>query len=128
MLPQVAANIEKLGFKAKDVKILLNTQAHVDHCGGFAQFKRQTGAKIIVSKLDGDHMMHGGKHDYANTGEFANGDDLTYEAVKPDQIIGDGERVELGGSTLTAHLTPGHTKGCTSWSMRVNENGKEYDV
>jgi metallo-beta-lactamase class B len=128
MLPQVEANIEKLGFKIRDVKILLNSQAHVDHCGGFAEFKRQTGATIIVSKLDGEHMMQGGKRDFANTGDFANGDDLAYEPVKPDRAISDGERVELGGVRLTAHLTPGHTKGCTSWSMQVDENGGKYDL
>jgi metallo-beta-lactamase class B len=128
MLPQVEANIEKLGFKAKDVKILLNSQAHIDHCGGFAEFKRQTGATVIASKLTAEQMMQGGKGDYANTGAFANGDDLGYEPFKPGRVIADGERVELGGVNLTANLTPGHTKGCTSWSMRANENGKEYDV
>ena len=122
MLPQVAANIEKLGFKPRDVKILLNSHAHFDHCGGFAEFKRRTGAEVIASKLDGELMMRGGK------GDFYRGDELAYEPVKPDRIISDGERVELGGVTLTAHLTPGHTKGCTSWSMRVNEDGKDYDV
>jgi metallo-beta-lactamase class B len=128
MLPQVEGNIEKLGFRVKDVKIVLNTQAHIDHCGGFAEFKRQTGATIIASQLDGEAMKQGGKHDYANTGAFANGDDIGYEPISPDRIVSDGEHVELGGVRLTAHLTPGHSKGCTSWSMRVNENGKEYDV
>jgi metallo-beta-lactamase class B len=122
MLPRVRANIEKLGFKVKDVKILLNSHSHFDHCGGFAEFKRQTGAAVIASKLDGEAMMRGGK------GDFYWGDDLVYEPVEPDRIIADGERVELGGVDLTAHLTPGHTKGCTSWSMRVNEDGKNYDV
>jgi metallo-beta-lactamase class B len=122
MLPQVEANIEKLGFKLQDVKILLNSHAHFDHCGGFAEFKRRTGAKIVASKLDGELMARGGK------GDFYWGDDLAYEPVKPDRSIADGESVELGGVSLTAHLTPGHTKGCTSWSMRVNEDGKDYDV
>ena len=122
MLPQVAANMEKLGFKAQDVKILLNSHAHFDHCGGFAEFKRRTGAQIVASKLDGELMMHGGK------GDFYWGDDLSYEPIKPDRIISDGDRVEFGGVVLTAHLTPGHTKGCVSWSMRVNEDGKNYDV
>ena len=128
MLPMVEANIKKLGFRVKDVKFLLNTQAHIDHCGGFAEFKRQTGATIFASQLDGELMRQGGKHDYANTGAFANGPDSGYEPVVPDRTIGDGEHVELGGVTLTAHLTPGHTKGCTSWSMHVNENGQGYDV
>src|SRR5215471_12766086 len=122
MLSQVEANIEKLGFHPKDVKILLNSHAHFDHCGGFAEFKRQTGAQVVASKLDGELMKHGGKRD------FFWGDDLAYEPVAPDRYVGDGDRVELGGVTLTAHLTPGHTKGCTSWSMRTSENGSSYDV
>jgi metallo-beta-lactamase class B len=122
MLPQVATNIEKLGFKLHDVKILLNSHAHFDHCGGFAEFKRRTSAHVVASMLDGELMMRGGK------GDFFWGDDLAYEPIKPDRIISDGERVELGNVSLTAHLTPGHTKGCTSWSMPVNEDGKNYDV
>jgi metallo-beta-lactamase class B len=128
MLPMVEANIEKLGFRVKDVKILLNSHAHVDHCGGFAEFKRRTGATIVVSKPDGEMMMQGGKNDYADNGVYENGDNLDYEPIKPDHFIADGEHVDLGGTTLTAHLTPGHTKGCTSWSMRANEAGKDYDV
>jgi metallo-beta-lactamase class B len=128
MLHMVEANIEKLGFQVKDVKILLNSQAHLDHCGGFAEFKRQTGATIIVSKPDGEMMMQGGKGDYADNGPFDNGDSRDYEPIKPDRLISDGEQVELGDTTLTAHLTPGHTKGCTSWSMRANEAGRDYDV
>jgi len=128
MLKQTEANIERLGFKTSDVKILLNTQAHIDHCGGFAEFKRQIGATLAASKLDGDLMIAGGKGDYANTGAFANGEDIGYEPIRPERTIVDGDAIELGGVSLTAHLTPGHTKGCTSWSMRTNENGKDYDV
>jgi metallo-beta-lactamase class B len=122
MVPQVVANIEKLGFKLQDVKLVLNSHAHFDHCGGFAEVKRRTGATVIASKLDGELMMRGGR------GDFYWGDELAYEPVKPDRTIADGEHVELGGVSLTAHLTPGHTKGCTSWSMRVNEGGKDYEV
>lgn len=122
ILPQVEANIEKVGFKSGDVKFLLNSQAHFDHCGGFAEFKRQSGATVIASRLDGELMTRGGK------GDFYWGDDLPYEPITPDRYVADGERVELGGTSLTAHLTPGHTKGCTSWSMRVKEDGKDYDV
>lgn len=122
LLPQVAANIAKLGFKLQDVKILLNSHAHFDHCGGFAELKRRTNATVVASKLDGELMSRGGK------GDFYWGDDLPYEPVKPDRMIADGERVELGGTSLTAHLTPGHTKGCMSWTMRVKEDSKEYDV
>jgi metallo-beta-lactamase class B len=122
MLPQVEANIENLGFRVKDIKLLLNTHAHFDHCGGFAEFKRQTGATVVASKLDGELMMRGGK------GDFYWGDELSYEPVTPDRFVADGERVELGGVSLTAHLTPGHTKGCMTWSMQGNEEGKDYDV
>src|SRR5580700_10826448 len=114
--------IEKLGFKPGDVKLLLNSHAHFDHCGGFAEFRRRTGAEVVASKLDGELMARGGK------GDFFWGDELAYPPVKPDRTVADGERVELGGVSLTAHSTPGHTKGCTSWSMRVNEDGKDYDV
>jgi metallo-beta-lactamase class B len=102
--------------------MLLNSHSHYDHCGGFAEFKRQTGATVVASKLDGEAIERGGK------GDFYWGDELAYEPMKPDRIVSDGERVELGGLSLTAHLTPGHTKGCTSWLMRVNEDGKDYDV
>jgi metallo-beta-lactamase class B len=122
MLPQVQANIENLGFRVKDIKLLLNSHAHFDHCGGFAEFKRQTGATIVASKLDGELMMRGGK------GDVYWGDELSYEPATPDRLVADGDRVELGGVSLTAHLTPGHTKGCTSWSMRATENAKEHDV
>jgi metallo-beta-lactamase class B len=122
MLPQVMANIEKLNFKVSEVKLLLNSHAHFDHCGGFAEFKRRTGATVVASKLDGELMRNGGK------GDFYWGDELAYEPVKPDRILADGERVELGGVRLTAHLTPGHTKGCTSWSMQVRDGGKDYEV
>ena len=122
MLRQVEANIDKLGFKVKDVKFLLNSHAHDDHCGGFAEFKRQTGVIVVASKLDGELMIRGGK------GDFFWGDETAYEPVKPDRFVADGDRVELGGMSLTAHLTPGHTKGCTTWTMRVNENGTDYDV
>ena len=122
MLPQVMENIQKLGFKPQEVKLLLNSHAHFDHCGGFAEFKRRTGATVVASKVDGELMARGGKED------FYWGDDLAYEPVKPDRTVADGESVALGGVSLTAHLTPGHTKGCTSWSMRVDEAGKDYDV
>jgi len=122
MLPQVEANIEELGFKPQDVKLLPNSLAHFDHCGGFAEFKQETGATVVATQADGELMARGGKDD------FAWGDDLAYKPVKPDRIISDGESVELGGACLTAHLTLGHTKGCKSWSIRVEDNGRPYDV
>lgn len=76
----------------------------------------------MASRLEEELMERGGR------GDFFWGDDLAYEPVQPDRIISDGERIQLGGVALAAHLTPGHTKGCTTWTMRVNDGGKDYDV
>jgi glyoxylase-like metal-dependent hydrolase (beta-lactamase superfamily II)/DNA-binding beta-propeller fold protein YncE len=122
MLPQVMANIRRLGFQPRDVKLLLNSHGHIDHAGAFAEFRRRTGATIAVSRAEAVLMEHGG------TGDYASADDLSYEPVTPDRLLDDGDVVALGGVTMTAHLTPGHTKGCTTWSMRVEDHGKPYDV
>jgi len=122
MLPRLERNVEALGFHLADVKLLLYSHAHYDHCGGFAELKRRTGARLVASEADGAEMERGGR------GDFAYGDDYPYEPVTPDQHIGDGERVELGGLSLTATLTPGHTRGCTTWSAPIEEAGRRYDV
>jgi len=122
MLPRLERNVEALGFHLADVKLLLNSHAHYDHCGGFAELKRRTGARLLASEADGAEMERGGR------GDFAYGDDYTYEPVTPDQHIQDGEQVRLGDLTLTATLTPGHTRGCTTWSARIEEAGRTYDV
>ena len=122
MLPRLEKNVEALGFHLADVKLLLNSHAHYDHCGGFAELKRRTGARLLVSEEDGAEMERGGR------GDFAYGDDYPYEPVTPDRHLQDGEQVRLGDLTLTATLTPGHTRGCTTWSARVEEAGRTYDV
>lgn len=121
-VPQVTANIATLGFKLADVKILLNSHAHYDHAGGLAELKRLTHASLAASAEDAALMARGGK------GDFSFGDTLSYEPVQADRILKDGDRVELGGVTLTAHLTPGHTKGCTTWTMRVTDAAGPHDV
>ncbi len=121
-LPQLRANIAALGFKLEDVKILLTSQAHYDHVGGLAELKRLTHATLEASAADARQMADGGRDDY---GFY---DRLMYEPVRTDRILADGDRVELGGISLTAHLTPGHTRGCTTWTMKVEEGGKPYDV
>jgi metallo-beta-lactamase class B len=121
-VPQIQRNIETLGFHLADVKILLNSQAHLDHAGGLAKLKQLTGAQLIASAADAEEMARGGK------GDFAFGDRLTYEPVKADRIIADEESISLGETKMTAHLTPGHTKGCTTWTMSVEEDGKTYRV
>lgn len=120
--PQIQDNIKTLGFKLKDVKILLNTQAHTDHAGGFAELKKVTNAKLFASEADALLMSNGGK------GDFAFGDRFIYLPVKADRILRDKEEIKLGGIKLTMILTPGHTKGSTSWTMKVKDKGKEYNV
>lgn len=116
--PQILANIRALGFDPKQVKILISTHAHLDHAGGFAQLKRETGAILYASAADGALMARGGKRD------FGLKDSAPYPPVTPDRTLTDGQKVSLGGWTLTAHLTPGHTRGCTTWTFPVTVAGK----
>jgi metallo-beta-lactamase class B len=123
-VPMIRDSIEKLGFKFSDVKILLISHAHWDHDAGSAMVKRLTGAQYMVMDADVSVVESGGKDDF-NYGK----DPLTqYPPVKVDRVLHDGDAVALGGATLVAHLTPGHTKGCTTWTMTVDESGKRYDV
>ena len=120
--PWVKENLDKLGIKMKDIKIMLNLHPHAEHMGGFPMFKEATGAKIITSKLTADEMAVGGRTDFREDGREQ------YKPIKVDQIVEDGGKVEFGGVTLTAHITPGHTKGCTTYTTTVEEDGKKYNV
>jgi len=120
--PQIERNIAQLGYKLEDVKILLNSHAHFDHAGGLAELKRKTGAKMIASARDAELLRAGGH------GDFRFGDTLTFPPVEVDQIIGDGESVQLGGQKLIALLTPGHTKGNTTWTTKISDGQKSYAV
>jgi metallo-beta-lactamase class B len=120
--PQIKENIAKLGFKLSDVKILLNSQAHYDHAGGLAELKRLTGAKMLASAEDKILMENGGRNDFAFDDRFP------YEPVRVDQIIKDGEQIRLGGVALKTIITPGHTKGCSSFLLEGRENGRKYSV
>jgi len=118
----VERNIVSLGFKLADVKILINTHAHFDHAGGLAQVKADTGAKVWASRLD-EPALEQGRH----FGDNDNG--LTpFPAVKVDKAFGDGQKLKLGETTLVAHLTPGHTVGCTSWTTTVTEKARPLNV
>ncbi|MEO7454671.1 MAG: subclass B3 metallo-beta-lactamase [Gemmatimonadaceae bacterium] len=119
---QVLQNIATLGFKPADVKIMLSTHAHFDHVAGHALVKATTGAKVYASAEDALLLESGGAKD------FRFGSEITFEPVKVDHILRDGEAVTLGGTTLVAHITPGHTKGNTAWTMKVSEGGKTYDA
>ena len=121
-VPQIQQNIAQLGFKLKDVKILINSHAHYDHAGGLAKLKQLTGARLIVSADDARLLAAGGM------GDFAFGNKFTYPAVKANRLVGDWDEVVLGGVKLVAHMTPGHTKGSTTWTTRVQDGAKEYNV
>jgi metallo-beta-lactamase class B len=118
----IERNIQALGFRPTDVKVLINTHAHYDHAGGLAQLKADTGAKVWASRAD-KPALEKGQH----FGDNANG--LTpFPAVKVDKTFGDEAKLKMGGTTLVAHLTPGHTIGCTTWTTQVVERGRALNV
>jgi len=123
-VPLIRANIEKLGFRFNDVKILLISHAHFDHDGGSAEVKKLTGAKYMVMDGDVGVVESGGKSDF----QYGNDATLMYPEAKVDRVLHDGDEVKIGETALTAHKTAGHTRGCTTWSLRVLEAGKIYDV
>jgi len=112
-VPVIQKSVEQLGFKFPDIKILLGNHAHGDHMEGDAMVKQLTGAQVMTMAEDVPAL----------------------QGIKPggkehpiDKILHDGENVTLGGTTLVAHLTPGHTRGCTTWTMKASDAGKTYDV
>jgi metallo-beta-lactamase class B len=121
-VPQIKQNVAQLGFRLVDIKIVINSHAHFDHAGGLALLKELTGARLMASQADAELLARGGR------GDFHFGDRLSYPPVKADGILNDGDMIELGGVTMIAHLTPGHTKGCTTWTMKVKEGLQQYDV
>ena len=123
-VPMIRESVEKLGFHFSDTKILLISHAHWDHCAGSASVKELTGAKYMVMDADVPEIEAGGK------GNFQYGDNLgsRYQPTKVDRVLHDGDEVRLGGTVLVAHLTPGHTKGTTTWTMKVTDGGKTYNV
>ena len=116
---QVLANIRALGFDPRRVKILLNTHQHFDHAAGLAEIQQASGAKLYASAADGAVIAAGGRGD-----PFLKGERFYYAPVKPAVTVKDGQKVSLGGWTLSAHITGGHTKGCTTWTFPVTVAGK----
>lgn len=119
-VPAIVSNIEKLGFRAEDIRYLLAAHAHIDHVGGHALMQEITGATLLSTEGDQDVMESGGRTDFRD-GDF-------WAPVKVDGIVKDLEQLRLGDTVLTAHITPGHTKGCTTWTMEAVENGQTYNV
>ncbi|GAA0526263.1 metallo-beta-lactamase class B [Rhizomicrobium palustre] len=120
-VPLIEANIQKLSFKLGDVKLLLAGHAHFDHVGGLAQLQKDTGARIVASAADKPFLE-------AGRITFGPSAPIPFTPVKVDCVIGDGEALSFGGVTLTAHLTPGHTPGNLSWTMKIVENGEPHLV
>jgi len=123
-VPLIEASIEKLGFKFKDTKILLISHAHWDHDAASATIKEKTGATYMVMDADVSVVESGGKTDF----EYGNSPTTLYRPAKVDRVLHDGDEVKLGDAVLVAHLTPGHTKGCTTWTMQVTDRSKAYNV
>lgn len=121
-VPQIEANTEKLGYRLADIRVLLISHAHTDHMGGMAELKSRTGARLLAHPAEFALMKAGG------AGDFAFGNDFIYPPVTPDAALADGEAVSLGGTTLTAHFTPGHTRGSISWSLTVRDGDAERRV
>jgi metallo-beta-lactamase class B len=123
-VPLLRASIEQLGFKFRDVKILLISHAHWDHDAGSADVKKLTGATYMVMDADVPVVESGGRADF----QYGSDPALQYPPVQVDRVLHDGDRVELGGAVLVAHLTPGHTKGCTTWTLTVRAGDRSYSV
>jgi len=120
MTPVITANVQKLGFNLRDIKIMLSSHAHFDHVGGHAAMKRATGAQVMAMRLDAEALESG--KDLSPLG------DEGWPPVKVDRVLSNNDTVVLGGTTLRAVWAPGHTPGCTVWTTSVVDAGKNYSV
>nr|AGD93225.1 class B beta-lactamase [uncultured bacterium] len=118
----IEQNIQALGFSVEDVKIIINTHAHYDHAAGIAGLKRDTGAQVMAMEQERS-ALENGRHE---------GDNIygatRFPAVKVDSVLHDGDTISVGSVTMTATLTPGHTKGCTTWSMSAKDGAATRQV
>ena len=121
-VPRLRANVESLGFRFADIKFLLTSHAHIDHVQGHALVRRLTGATVVDSEADAAVVTTGGKGEAVYDGVYS------WTPCPVNRIVADGEAVTLGGTTLVAHLTPGHTRGAITWTMRVDADGRQLDV
>ena len=123
-VPMIRANVEALGFKFSDIKLITATHGHWDHVAGLAEIKRLTGARMLMHEADVDVVESGGHIDYRRP----EGRGLIYEPLKVDQRLKHGDSFGLGGVALTAHHHPGHTKGATSFTYTTQEAGRAVSV
>jgi metallo-beta-lactamase class B len=121
-VPAIESNIVQLGFRLRDVKLLLSSHAHFDHVAGLARLKRDTGASFAASVGDRAALESGSPPSEISYGIFR------FPPVKVDRVLADGQPLHLGNIVMTPVVTPGHTPGCTTWKMRVTEAGRPLDV
>jgi metallo-beta-lactamase class B len=119
----IQQNIEKLGFRLSDIKILLTTQVHYDHVGAIAEIKKLTGAKLMVDAADAPVLEDGGNSDY----EYG-GHGWLFQPAKVERLLHNNDTISLGGTTLTALHHPGHTKGSCSFMVTVQDKDRSYKV
>ena len=120
---QIRRNIETLGFKFSDIKILLTTQAHYDHLGAMASIKESTGAKLMIAEKDAPVVIDGGKSDFV-----FGGDTSSFKPIRPDRLLHDGDKIILGNMQLVFLHHPGHTKGSCSYWFTVKDDKRSYKV
>jgi metallo-beta-lactamase class B len=120
-VPLIRVAVESLGFKMRDVKLILASHAHSDHVAGHALLKELTGGKVLVMRGDEKVIASGGEGQYLYR-------DSRWKPCAVDQVLEDGEEVKLGGITLVARRTPGHTRGCTTWTWQVTDGDKELNA
>jgi metallo-beta-lactamase class B len=120
-VPLIKSAIQQAGFKYADTKVLLISHAHRDHAAGSAQIIKETGARYMVMDDDVSVVESGGRSDFIYG-------DTQYPATTVDRVLHDGDIVRLGGTILVAHKTPGHSRGCTTWTMKILEGARTLDV
>ncbi|MDA0285522.1 MAG: subclass B3 metallo-beta-lactamase [Planctomycetota bacterium] len=120
-VPLIRGSIESLGFRMSDVKVLLESHAHSDHVAGHGLLQELTGAKVFVLSGDEEVIQSGGKGQYLYT-------DSRWQPCPVDRVLQDGEKVKLGGETLIARRTAGHTRGCTTWTWQVADGDRRLNV
>jgi metallo-beta-lactamase class B len=130
--PLIMASIAKLGFRITDVKVLLNSHAHFDHAGGLAELQKASGAELWVSEGDADAVASGGVDDASDTflpaRILAHMRIVSYPAPRVDHRFSDGTKIRVGPIELTAHVTAGHTRGCTTWTFPIRDGDRVLNV
>jgi metallo-beta-lactamase class B len=120
----IAESIRQLGFRPEDIRVIIIGHAHIDHVGAVAELQKLSGAGVLAMEQEADLLQSGGTTDYL----YGQEPEFGFAPVKPARIVRDGDRIAYGDVTLTARLTPGHTRGTTTWTTRVMDGGKTYNV